>query len=151
MSVLKFDGNSKIGAGLFINDALDIELSHKDGTVSAWKMHALTQDRIIELQKSGVKFEDYASNEEMLEHTTAILSAIVDSGECDGVSVNSENLNRVLSNPKLAADLIGVGHQLAQGRTEEDSGNSGNSSAGSLPPTAENTGSSSSGPTVKAN
>ena len=111
----------------------------------------MTQDIIIELQKTGVKFEDYVDNEDAVKHSVAILERIVEDGQYGEQEINESNLRRVVSNPSLAADLINAATMLAQGDAEEDAGNLLPSSAGSSIPPAENTGSSSSAPTGTPN
>jgi hypothetical protein len=147
----EFRCRSNIGAGLFAEGTTPIELHFPDGTVATFNVRAMTQDLLVDLQKSGVKFEDFTDNADALANSTAIIEAIVESGQWGDVEIGEGNRHRIVSNIGLTAALINAARALAEEIVEEDLGNSVISSDGSLPPTAENTGGSSSEPISSQN
>ena len=51
-----FEVKSNIGEGLFTEDAVAVQLSFTNGTTEVYELYALTRERVIALQKSGVSF-----------------------------------------------------------------------------------------------
>ena len=147
----EFKCKSNIGAGLFAEGTTPIELHFPDGTVATFNVRAMTQDLLVDLQKSGVKFEDFKDNADALANSTAIIEAIVESGQWGDVEIGEGNRHRIVSNIGLTAALINAARALAEEIVEEDSENFEPSSAGSSPQTDENTGGSSSGPISNQN
>lgn len=120
----KFVAPSSIGDGLFSDEAIDIEISFPDGKTATFKLHAMTQEVVVELEKAKVKFEGYKSQEEALDNSAKIIERIVVSGEFDGTEIEGDLRRRILSNVGLTQTLLDASRSLAEEKVEEEEKNS---------------------------
>ncbi len=119
-----FDCPSNIGEGLFSNEAVKVQLNFPDGTSGIFDVHAMTQDMVVEFEKGGVKFQDYANQEEALENSAVIINRVVAGGEYKGVKIVDQLRRRILSNAGLTATLLNVSRKLAEETIEVEEKNS---------------------------
>ena len=122
----KLHCDSNIGEGLFTNDPVDVELEHPDGTVSEWRLYALTPRRVMALKKSGVKFENYDNEEEALRNSEAVIGSIVHSGKWRDTVITEDNKHDIIGNMGLTTSLISAARFLAEERQETETKNSEN-------------------------
>ncbi len=120
----EFNSPSNIGVGLFSTEPTEIRINFPNGTYADFKVHAMTQEVLVALEKDRVKFDGYKNQTEALEHSAKILEAIVVSGEYDGVTVLGELKKRILSNIGLTKTLLEAARSLAEETIEEEEKNS---------------------------
>jgi hypothetical protein len=119
-----FDAPSNVGAGLFSSEPIDVQVNFPDGTCATFKLHAMTQQIVVEFEKDGVKFDNYKTQEEALENSAKIINRIVVSGEYDGINIVEDLKPRILSNVGLTKTLLDASRSLAEEIVEEEEGNS---------------------------
>jgi hypothetical protein len=119
-----FTSPSNVGAGLFTDEPVDVQINFPDGTKAIFKLHAMTQQIVVEFEKDGVKFEGYKTQEEALENSAKIIDRIVESGEYDGIKIVDDLKPRILSNVGLTKTLLDASRSLAEEIIEEEEGNS---------------------------
>lgn len=117
------DAKSKIGAGLFTDDTLEVNVNFESGERLVLEVLPLTQDMIVGLELDGVKFENYANNAEAFESGSKILDAIVASAKYisdDGAAkpLDGKYKHRILQLPDVMAGIFEAatehGAQIAQ-------------------------------------
>jgi len=118
--------NIEIGEGLFSNEPVPVEIEFADHTATFF-MTALTQSVVVDLEKSGVKF-DTKSSDMALKSSRKLFAKIVHGWNgflANGVEIpyNDENRDRVAEVPEVAAELIQISVQLAAHRQEQEEGN----------------------------
>lgn len=120
----EFDAPSSIGDGLFSDEPVEVQINFPDGKSATFKLHAMTQDVLVELEKEKVKFDGYRNQTEALENSGKIIDRLVVSGEFDGTSIGPELRKRILSNVGLTQTLLEASRSLAEVKAEEEEGNS---------------------------
>lgn len=118
-----FSCPTNIGAGLFESGPVRIQINFPDGTSGEFEVCAMTQDIVIEFEKSGVKFDNYDSQEEALENSAIILRRVLKGGEYEGIKIQDELRDRVLSNVGLTKTILEASRALAEEQVEEEEGN----------------------------
>lgn len=119
-----FKIKSNIGEGLFKDEAVAVQLEFPDGSVGIFKLHALTQDRVIKLRKAGVSFKEHSDQEKAYNDAIKILDELVESGEYQGLEIDKTNRHKIASNLGLMSGIIQACGALAEEREEVEAKNS---------------------------
>jgi hypothetical protein len=118
-----FKVESNIGEGLFVDEAIAISLEFPDGSVETYELYALTQDKVIQLQKEGVSFKEHKDGAKAHEDAKKIIDKLVKSGTYKGEDI-SGNKHKIASNLGLMSAIVKAAGALAEEKEEEEEKNS---------------------------
>jgi hypothetical protein len=119
----EFSAPSSIGDGLFSQEPVDVQINFPDGKSATFKLNAMTQEILVELEKDKVKFDGYKTQTEALEHSAKIIDRIVVSGEFEGTVIKDDLKKRILSHVGLTQTILEASRALAEEKQEEEEEN----------------------------
>lgn len=127
--VKTINAKSKIGAGLFTDDTLEIKVEFEDGGALMLEVYPITQDMIVDLERDGVKFGEYANNTEAMENGSQIFNRIAKSAKYIGPGGNSRDLDgkykdRIMQLPDVMAGIFEAASEHGATIYREDEKNS---------------------------
>jgi hypothetical protein len=129
VAMKEIQATSKIGAGLFTDDTLELQFNFEGGEKLQVEVLAITQDMVADFHREGVKFADYKNELEALEHSTKVFNHIAVGAtyiDFDGKvhELEGKYKDRVMQLPDVMAAIFDEARKHAAELEDTDAGNS---------------------------